>query len=120
MLPCATCDSRHPIVFEERGHDTKERDCAANWLAGWQLRGDRAACFCWETDPFPAKDFPHCTMSERRYFHYFHIAKLLGVNGRGNRCKLPNCVTARISELYPDADGTPTKVGYVQQDIINI
>ena len=60
------------------------------------------------------EDFPQVLMSERRYFHYYHIAKLLGVNGKKNRAKLPKCVVKRIAETYPDEDGTPTKVGYRQ------
>jgi hypothetical protein len=39
----------------------------------------------------------------------------LGVSGKKNRAKLPTCVTKKIAEMYPDAEGTPTKVGY-QQD----
>ena len=46
---------------------------------------------------------------------YTTIAKRLGVSGRGNRAKLPKCVTDKIAEMYPDEEGTPTKVGY-QQD----
>ena len=52
--------------------------------------------------------------SERRFFHYRYIAKLLGVNGKGKRAKLPKCVCAKIAEMYPDAEGPATKVGYKQ------
>ena len=59
--------------------------------------------------------FPNVTASERRYFHYYTISKKLGVSGKKNRAKLPACVTKKIAEMYPDVEGTPTKVGY-QQD----
>ena len=66
--------------------------------------------FCWESDPFPSEDFPNVTPSERRYFHYYTISKKLGVSGKKNRAKLPACVTKKIAEMYPDEEGTPTKV----------
>ena len=53
--------------------------------------------------------------SERRFHHYHYIAKLLGVNGKGRRAKLPRCVTQRVAEMYPDEEGEPTKVGYQQE-----
>ena len=66
--------------------------------------------------PTPSRsEFPNVTPSERRYFHYYTISKKLGVSGKKNRAKLPTCVTKKIAEMYPDVEGTPTKVGY-QQD----
>ena len=115
VLLCTSCDATHPDVVAERGTDAKERDCVVDWLNGEQLQSDRATAFCWETDPFPFTEFPNVTPSERRYFHYYTISKKLGVSGKKNRAKLPTCVTKKIAEMYPDAEGTPTKVGY-QQD----
>ena len=114
VLLCASCESNNATVIEELGTGARERDCVCDWLTGQQLSGDRATAFCWESDPFPTEDFPQVLMRERRYFHYYHIAKLLGVNGKKNRAKLPKCVVKRIAETYPDEDGTPTKVGYRQ------
>ena len=76
--------------------------------------GREATCWCWESDPFPAEEFADVAPRERRYFHYFFFARLLGVKGANNRAKLPKCVTDKIAEMYPDADGAPTKVGYKQ------
>ena len=115
VLLCAVCDKDHKAVIEELGADAKERDCVADWLSGQQLRDDRATCFCWETDPFPIEDFPQVLPNERRFHHYRTIAKLLGANGKKKRAKLPPCVAKRITEMYPDEQGAPTKVGY-QQD----
>ena len=117
LLLCATCDATHPDVVAERGTDAKERDCVVEWLTGAQLQTDRATAFCFEDDPFPISDFPNVTASERRYFHYYTISKKLGVSGKKNRAKLPACVTKKIAEMYPDEEGTPTKVGY-QQDAV--
>ena len=70
-----------------------------------------------ETVPLPrarTSVVRHVTQSERRYHYYSTIAKLLGVSGRHNRAKLPACVMKRIKEMFPDATGAPTKVGYKQ------
>ena len=37
------------------------------------------------------------------------------MNGKIRRAKLPPCVLKRIAEMYPDAEGTATKVGYKQE-----
>ena len=112
LLLCTECDKQHPLVIAENGDDTKERDCVVDWLTGQQLSADDACCFCFETDPFPTEDFPNKLPSERRYFHYVHIARLLGVKGQKNRAKLPKCVTDRIASMYPDLEGAATKVGF--------
>lgn len=55
-------------------------------------------------------------MSERRYFHYRYIAKILGGMARLNVPSCPRaCVLKRIAKMYPDAEGTATKVGYKQE-----
>ena len=80
-----------------------------------QLSGIDAVCWCWESDPFPTGDYPDKLPKERRYFHYFHIARLLGVKGEQKRAKLPKCVTGQIASMYPDEQGAKTKVGYKQR-----
>ena len=115
VILCATCDADHAAVVAEVGPDARERDCLVDWLTGSQLSGDRATCFCFESDPFPNEDFPEVRPNERRYFHYYEIAKLLGVTGKKNRAKLPACVTKKIAQMYPDEEGTPTKMGYQQE-----
>ena len=52
------------------------------------------------------------SQAQRRFFHYVAIAKVLGVEGAGNRAKLPPCVQKRIAEMYPDVEGAKTKVGF--------
>ena len=112
---CTECDADDPLVKKEKGHD-KDRGCVVEWLTGQQLRGDRATCFCFESDPFPRDDesAEHVTMAERRFFHYRYIALLLGAKGDKKRVKLPPCVQARIKEMYGDEMGAKTKVGYKQ------
>ena len=101
---------------EEFGEEVRDRDCVCDWLKGQQLSGDEASCFCWESDPFPTEDFPDKLMSERRYFHYRYIAKILGGMARLNVPSCPRaCVLKRIAKMYPDAEGTATKVGYKQE-----
>ena len=46
------------LVKAELGNDAKERDCVTDWLSGQQLSGIDAVCWCWESDPFPAGDYP--------------------------------------------------------------
>ena len=48
----------------------------------------------------------------RRYFYYRALAKKLGATGRHNRAKLPACLAKRIAQMYPDARGAATKVGF--------
>ena len=115
VLLCTVCDATHPSVIAEHGTDAKERDCVAEWLTGMQLTTERATCFCWEDDPFPIANFPQVSNGERRFHHYFTIAKILKVSGKNNRAKLPLCVTKRIAKNFPDAEGAPAKVGYKQE-----
>ena len=114
LLLCKECDADHPLVVKAVGEDEKERDCVCEWLTGVQLSDDRATAFCWDTDPFPAEDFPEVRQSERRFFHYRTIAKKLGAVGNQRRAKLPPCVAKRIAQKYADPDGEATKVGYHQ------
>jgi hypothetical protein len=55
---------------------------------------------CFVTDPYPAADHPEKKPSNRRFVHYYAIAKCLGVKGGKNRAKLPPCVQKRIAALY--------------------
>ena len=73
-------------------------------------------CWCWETEPFPISDFPDKLPKESRYFHYVHIARLLGATGEKKRAKLPKCVQKRIASMFPDTEGAATKVGYQEAE----
>ena len=53
---------------------------------------------------------------ESRYFHYVHIARLLGATGEKKRAKLPKCVQKRIASMFPDTEGAATKVGYQEAE----
>lgn len=124
IILCTSCDASHnEVLLESWDKDwdpDKERVCVVKWLRGHWLTCDdgvRSAawsCFC--DDPFPAEDIEgSIEMSTRRYFHYRAIAKKLGATGKHARAKLPPCVVKRISEMYPDVNGSPTKVGFKRQ-----
>ena len=105
LLLCTVCDATHPAVIAEHGTDAKERDCVADWLKGVQLTTERATCFCWEDDPYPIANFPQVSNGERRFHHYFTIAKILKVSGTKNRAKLsllalaPSCRHTLMTRL---------------------
>ena len=92
LLLCESCDANHPLVVKECGAATLleavfDRDCVGEWLRGRQLAGRESSCFCFQTDPFPADEYPEKQPNERRFFHYTNITKVLGVKGK--RAKLP-------------------------------
>ena len=62
----------------------------------------------------PLEDYPDRLPKERRFFHYFHIARKLGVKGAANRAKLPACVREKIAEMYPDTEGEATNEGRLE------
>ena len=69
---------------------------------------------CFVTDPYPAADYPEKKPSNRRFVHYYAIAKCLGVNQgwQEPREASPMRAEAHRRALYPDATGVATKVGY--------
>ena len=108
-LFCPKCDEFNVNVFFDAEPDSC-KICVVDWLTGQQLSNHETTCEVFESAPYPDK--PATQNNENRFFLYHEIAKVLGVNGVNKRAKLPWCVNRRIRELYPDPEGTPTKVGF--------
>ena len=115
---CAKCDHGNAqMVLEEMAEGwICKRVCVKEWLTGQLLTmddpGQSTECDCFTTDPYPAAEWPGMNNSNRRFFYYWAIAKLLGATGKMNRAKLPACVYAKIEELHPRQASDAPKVGY--------
>ena len=123
LILCAECDhnSIHVILEDWANGDfdrDKEKQCVVQWLTGQLLTNDddgqSTACDCFQSDPFPAAEWPEMKNNNRRYFYYRALAKKLGATGRHTRAKLPvaACLVKRIAQMYPDARGAATKVRF--------
>ena len=120
MFLCSECDKNtSEMLLEEWAEDMdfiRERVCAKAWLTGQLLTidddGQSTTCDCFQSDPFPAAEWPRMKNVNRRYFYYKAIAKLLGAKGKYNRVKLPACVYQKIDELHPRTVDEPAKVGF--------
>ena len=106
MILCAKCDHGNAQMFLEEMAEgwICKRVCVKEWLTGQLLTmddpGQSTECDCFTTDPYPAAEWPGMNNSNRRFFYYRAIAKLLGATGKMNRAKLPACVYAKIEELH--------------------
>ena len=118
-LVCPACDADDEDLASYVAEVLGEKECTLKWMTGEFLVDETGDCDCFESDPFPPADFPHKTAANRRFFHYHNIGKLLGVTGRRNRAELPDwSVVDRITELYGDKEGSPSKVGFVPGDAV--
>ena len=112
-LYCLACDDEMAHMTELYPDGVPPSECVVEQLRGeflsFKNQGVHANCDCFESDPYPAEDFPHMTNKNRRYFLYRAIAPKLGATGR--RVKLPDCVVDQIEEMYPP-DAEEPVVGF--------
>ena len=107
MILCADCDHQNiHVILEDWAKDDFDRDyekqCVVQWLTGQLLTNDddgqSTACDCFQSDPFPAAEWPEMKLKNknRRYFYYRALANKLGATGRHTRAELPACLVKRI------------------------
>ena len=85
-------------------------ECVVVKLTGEYLAQGGKNCDCFESDPFPAADFPDKTNNNRRFFAYRTIAAKLGMGG--SRVKHAPCVQRAINEWFPKPV-SETPVGFL-------